>query len=75
MNGSLFLEKLVPVWVYFHILWWHIPTETKLEYPLAPQCGMICDNFVCTGISLSKEAEMQNFSSNHTISKQEDSDM
>ena len=33
MNGSLFLEKLVFVWVYFQILWRHIPTKTKLEYP------------------------------------------
>ena len=33
MNGSLFLEKLVFVWV--QILWWHIPTKTKLEYLLA----------------------------------------
>ena len=33
MNGLLFLEKLVFVWVYFQILWQHIPTKTKLEYP------------------------------------------
>ena len=33
MNGSLFLEKLVFVWVYFQISWWHVPTKTKLEYP------------------------------------------
>ena len=33
MNGSLFLENLVFVWVYFQIPWRHIPTETKLEYP------------------------------------------
>ena len=33
MNGSLFLEKLVFVWVYFQILQRHIPTKTKLEYP------------------------------------------
>ena len=33
MNGLLFLEKLVFVWVYFQILWRHIPTKTKLEYP------------------------------------------
>ena len=33
MNGSLFLQKLVFVWVYFQILRWHIPTKTKLEYP------------------------------------------
>ena len=33
MNGSLFLEKLVFVWVYFQIPWRHIPTKTKLEYP------------------------------------------
>ena len=31
MNGSLFLEKLVFVWVYFQILWRHIPTKTKHE--------------------------------------------
>ena len=33
MNGSLFLEKFVFVWVYFQIPWRHIPTKTKLEYP------------------------------------------
>ena len=33
MNGSLFLEKLVFVWVYFQILWRLIPTKTKLKYP------------------------------------------
>ena len=33
MNGLLFLEKLVFVWVYFQISWRHIPTKTKLEYP------------------------------------------
>ena len=33
MNGSLFLEKLVFVWVYFQIPLRHIPTKTKLEYP------------------------------------------
>ena len=33
MNGLLFLEKLVFVWVYFQIPWRHIPTKTKLEYP------------------------------------------
>ena len=33
MNGLLFLEKLVFVWVYFQIPWQHIPTKTKLEYP------------------------------------------
>ena len=33
MNGSLFLEKLVLVWVYFQIPWWHIPIKTKLKYP------------------------------------------
>ena len=33
MKGSLFLEKLVFVWVYFRILRWNIPTKTKLEYP------------------------------------------
>ena len=30
MNGSFFLEKLVFVWVFCQILWWHIPTKTKL---------------------------------------------
>ena len=34
MNGLLFLEKLVFVWVYFQIPWRHIPTKTKLEYLL-----------------------------------------
>ena len=33
MNGLLFLEKLVFVWVYFQIPWQHIPTKTKLGYP------------------------------------------
>ena len=33
MNGSLFVEKMVSVWVYFQILQRHIPTKTKLEYP------------------------------------------
>ena len=33
MNGSLFLENLVCVWVWFQILRRHIPTKTKLEYP------------------------------------------
>ena len=32
MNGSLFLEKLVFVWVYFQILRRHIPAKTKLKY-------------------------------------------
>ena len=32
MIGSLLLEKLVFVWVYFQISWQHIPTKTKLEY-------------------------------------------
>ena len=31
--GHFFLKKLVFVWVYFQILWRHIPTKTKLEYP------------------------------------------
>ena len=31
VNGLLFLVKLVFVWVYFQIPWWHIPTKTKLE--------------------------------------------
>ena len=33
MNGSLFLEKVVFVLVYFQILQQHVPTKTKLEYP------------------------------------------
>ena len=32
INGSLFLEKLVFVWVYFQIPLRHIPSKTKLEY-------------------------------------------
>ena len=36
MNGSLFLEKLVFVWVYFQIPWRHLPTKTKLDYPTPP---------------------------------------
>ena len=31
MNGLRFLEKQVFVWVYFQILWRHIPTKTKLD--------------------------------------------
>ena len=31
-NGSIFLEKLVFVWVSFQIPWQHIPTKTKHEY-------------------------------------------
>ena len=31
-----FLKKLVFAWVYFQILRWHVPTKTKLEYPLTP---------------------------------------
>ena len=35
MNGSLFLEKFISIiWVYFQISWRHVPTKTKLEYPL-----------------------------------------
>ena len=41
MNGLLFLEKLVFVWVYFQIPWRHIPTKTKLEYP--PELSSIHD--------------------------------
>ena len=33
MNGSLFLEKLVFVWVYFQIPWRHIPTKPNLSTP------------------------------------------
>ena len=33
MNGSLFLEKLVFVWVYFQILRRHLPTKTKIDSP------------------------------------------
>ena len=39
MNGSIFLEKLVFVWVYFQILRRHIPTKTKFEYPR--ECNII----------------------------------
>ena len=38
MNGLLFLEKLVFVWVYFQIPWRHILTKTKLEYPPPGMC-------------------------------------
>ena len=37
MNGSLFLEKLVFVWVYFQIQLRHILTKTKLECPFGLQ--------------------------------------
>ena len=33
MNRLLFLEKLVFVWVYFQIPWWHIPTKPNLSTP------------------------------------------
>ena len=33
MNGLLFLEKLVFVWVYFQIPWRHIPTKPNLSTP------------------------------------------
>ena len=46
MNGLLFLEKLVFVWVYFQIPWRHIPTKTKLEYP--PDLDMEIDEEVVT---------------------------
>ena len=42
MNGSLFLEKLVFVWVYFQIPLRHIPTKTKLEYPPGLSIPKIC---------------------------------
>ena len=42
INGLLFLEKLVFVWVYFQIPWRHIPTKTKLEYP-SPRDDCICE--------------------------------
>ena len=32
MNGSLFLEKWVLVWVYFQISQRHLPTKTNFEY-------------------------------------------
>ena len=42
MNGLLFLEKLVLVWVYFQILWRHIPTKTELEYsPPPPRVSVV----------------------------------
>ena len=37
VNGSLFLEKLVFVWVYFQIPLRHILTKTKLECPFGLQ--------------------------------------
>ena len=40
--GLFFLEKLVFVWVYFHIWWRHVQTKTKLEYPRLP--GFIACN-------------------------------
>ena len=39
MGHFFFLQKLVFVWVYFQILWRHIPTKTKLEYP--PRIGLL----------------------------------
>ena len=41
MNGLLFLEKLVFVWVYFQIPWQHIPTKTKPEYPPGPKMVIV----------------------------------
>ena len=46
MNGSLFLEKLVFVWVYFQIPWRHIPTKTKLEYPPGQRTLLLALNLV-----------------------------
>ena len=40
--GHFFLDKLVFVWVYFQIPWWHIPTKNKLECP--PVCYVCCFN-------------------------------
>ena len=49
MNGLLFLEKLVFVWVYFQIPWRHIPTKTKLEYWVPPRdLGMEINEEVVT---------------------------
>ena len=48
MNGLLFLEKLVFVWVYFQIPWRHIPTKTKLEYPPPRDLDMEIDEEVVT---------------------------
>ena len=45
MNGSLFLEKLVSVWVYFQISQWHVSTKTKLEYP--PGVPDLVINSIC----------------------------
>ena len=47
MNGLLFLEKLVFVWVYFQIPGQHIPTKTKLEYPPGPLSSLV-DNSLPT---------------------------
>ena len=33
MNGSLFLKKLLFVWVYVQTLWQYISTKTKLAPP------------------------------------------
>ena len=41
MNGSLFLEKLVFVWVFFQIPLRHVPTETQLEYLPGKQVGSV----------------------------------
>ena len=59
MNGSLFLEKLVFVWVYFHILWRHIPTKTKLEYT-PPDCNTV----MCVPTAQQMKSEALNFNSN-----------
>ena len=48
MNGLLFLEKLVFVWVYLQIPWQHIPTKTKLEYPPPRDLDMEIDEEVVT---------------------------
>ena len=39
-STSLFLENLAFVWVYFQISQQHIPTQTKLEYPLPGGIGI-----------------------------------
>ena len=43
MNGLLYLEKLVFVWVYFQIPWRHIPTKTNLVYHWLPHPSNICN--------------------------------
>ena len=58
MNGSLFLEKLVFVWVYFQIRQRHIPTKTKLEYPRLHRTFRVASCLKCLTIDRNHETKI-----------------